>query len=935
MVLVNNQGVIGNHDNAVIPAGIGSASSVVNFNGDDAVGLFFNGVLVDRIGQIGVRQVWTGGGGSTKDMTLRRITGSDADNNNESEFNLAARWFNFAQNTVDGLGCIGVDACSNDGSGGDGSGDGGGEPTDPELVLGLCGEDSTPIHALRGQQGGSLSNAQAMLGQRVVVEAVVVGDFQGVGDNYQLSGFFLQHADANQDSDDATSEGVFVYHFRDAVNLGERVRVLATFDSYSGGYQLTSVEGLSVCGEEPLPSATPITLPLADTDLGHLEGMRVSLPQTLHATPRYNFNRYGETVLSLGKRYKSTQLYPAGTPEAFAVAEANILNRLLLDDGVSAQNPPEISYFPQLSAELSLRAGSEVSGVEGVLNYAFSAYRVQSTSQPNFIDANPRSAEPQLVYEGNGQGTLKVASFNVLNFFTDLDLGEDLYRGANTAEEFERQRAKLVAALVAMDADIVGLVEIQNNGFSDDSAIANLVDAVNAELSEQQHYAFVAPAAGLVGNDAIAVGLIYRPAVVATAGEAELLEAYPFDAATAKHRVPLIQRFEVLASGEQLSVAVNHFKSKGSCCDALGDPDMNDGQGNCNGQRVLAAQTLSGYFDEQTQVLLMGDFNAYAKEDPMLTFEAAGFTNVVPLFEQGSYSYYFDEEAGSLDHALADSALLSRVVAATDWHINADEPRGLDYNTEYKTEQQIVDYYAPSAYRASDHDPVVLALDMRSAGRIEVAPSLTIVEGETAELVFQRSGGSFGEVVISYQIVADSADESDLPLLSGELVWGDGDQSPYTLNIGAYSDSLIEEQERAELELRVVSGSAKLAEQEVDLLIEDSTPLAVNFPATEFVFDEGARRIQIPVELNGPANERTRVWALILPGSASWRDYRAAPIQLLSWREGESGSRYLNARIRDDRRVESEESFHVYLLWSRGAELGAQSYAEVIISDND
>ena len=57
------------------------------------------------------------------------------------------------------------------------------------------------------------------------------------------------------------------------------------------------------------------------------------------------------------------------------------------------------------------------------------------------------------------------------------------------------------------------------------------------------------------------------------------------------------------------------------------------------------------------------------------------------------YSYVFNGEAGYLDQALATGNLARQVAGVTVWHINADEPAVLDYNTEFKTQ----DLYAPDA----------------------------------------------------------------------------------------------------------------------------------------------------------------------------------------------------------------------------------------------
>ena len=78
----------------------------------------------------------------------------------------------------------------------------------------------------------------------------------------------------------------------------------------------------------------------------------------------------------------------------------------------------------------------------------------------------------------------------------------------------------------------------------------------------------------------------------------------------------------------------------------------------------------------------------------------------------GAYSYVFDGQSGYLDHALASNALAPRVTGVTEWHINADEPIALDYNVEFKTHNQVNTFYAANPFRSSDHDPVVVGINL-------------------------------------------------------------------------------------------------------------------------------------------------------------------------------------------------------------------------------
>ena len=163
---------------------------------------------------------------------------------------------------------------------------------------------------------------------------------------------------------------------------------------------------------------------------------------------------------------------------------------------------------------------------------------------------------------------------------------------------------------------------------------------------------------------------------------------------------------------------MNHLKSKGSDCNAVGDPDTGDGQGNCNVTRTNAATALANWLatdptgSGDPDFLIIGDLNSYAKEDPIKALEADGYTNLTASFQgPEAYSYVFDGQSGYLDHALANAALDPQVTGVTEWHINADEPIVLDYNTNFKSANHVNTLYAPDAVpvvgpRPGDRRPV-------------------------------------------------------------------------------------------------------------------------------------------------------------------------------------------------------------------------------------
>jgi predicted extracellular nuclease len=435
--------------------------------------------------------------------------------------------------------------------------------------------------------------------------------------------------------------------------------------------------------------------------------MLVTFPQRITVQQNFFLGRYGQLTVGVqGRTYQPTNQFPAGTPEALALADRNRRSMFVLDDAFSGQNPNPIPY---IGADGVQRAGDAiVGGLTGVLDFgainsntSIRDYRLQPTVAPTFQSINDRTAKPERV-----GGDLKIASFNVLNYFTTFT-GSDA-RGANSPAEFERQRAKIFAAMAAIDADVFGLMEIQNSNV----ALNNLVTGLNEYLGAPV-YAAVNDTGLNVGTDAIKVAMIYKTATVSPVGPAS---SYPDDSFLGQGRVPVAQTFEQLSTGEQLSVVVNHFKSKGSCPDSETDVNADHGQGCWNALRVEEAHALLDYIGEIQQasgdddVLVIGDLNAYAKEDPILVLEAAGLVNEVERWVgKKAYSYVFDGLAGYLDHALATPSLHRQIAGATEWHINADEPSVIDYNLEFKPQ----DLYEATPYRSSDHDPVIVGTRLR------------------------------------------------------------------------------------------------------------------------------------------------------------------------------------------------------------------------------
>ncbi|WP_242676277.1 ExeM/NucH family extracellular endonuclease [Streptosporangium minutum] len=517
-----------------------------------------------------------------------------------------------------------------------------------------------------------------LAGQSVRVEGVVTGDFQ---ETDQLSGFFLQ--DPTPDADPATSEGLFAFarsSFKD-VKAGDRVLVTGKVVEFNGWTELSPVTAVDVCGTGAAqPARQSLPRPEGVT-FEPVESMLVTFPEPLTVSDHYNLGRFGEVTLSSEGRV----FQPTDRPGVDAAGNAR--RTLLVDDGSTRENPPVIPH----TDPRTVRLGDTAFGATGVLGYGFGKYRLQPTKPINFLRTSPRLPAPFPVL-----GNVKVASFNTLNWFTTLGS-----RGASNAGEQQRQLTKLVAALKGMNADVVGLMEVQNNG---QTAVQALVDALNAEVGAGTYAALAHP---YPGTDLIHVTMIYKPGRLRPVGAAQSSTDPVF------RRPPLIQTFRRVQGGQPFTMIVNHFKSKGCDDDATGpDADQGDGQSCYNGERVRQAEATLGLIDSLglPNPLVLGDLNAYGEEDPIDTLETGGLTSVTKRFVPAPlrYSYLFDGQVGELDHALVGKDLLKRVTSATIWHINADESRILDYNTEYNPPA----LYRPDAFRSSDHDPVVIGLTL-------------------------------------------------------------------------------------------------------------------------------------------------------------------------------------------------------------------------------
>jgi 5'-nucleotidase len=621
-------------------------------------------------------------------------------------------------------------------------------------VPAAAAEDTHTIAEVQGP-----GDTSPLAGQQVTTTGVVTAVYATGG----YRGYTIQTpgTGGGDTAGRTASDAVFVYSPATAgsVAVGDLVRVTGAVSEYQGLTEITvagagDLEALDGEGAvEPVTGAWPADAAGREA----LESMLYLPSGDLTVTNTYSTNQYGEVGLAVGTEplVQPTEVARPGTPEYAAVVADNAARAVVLDDGASTNFLSAANSGltpPYVSLENPVRVGAAAEFTAPVVvDYRNNAWKLNPTipldaANPGGYPAtfeNDRTPAPEDV-----GGDVTVASFNVLNYFTTLgadtascvayeDRAGDpvtvrqgcAQRGAWDPEDLQRQQDKIVAAINALDADVVGLMEIENSAAvagTPDEALATLTEALNADAGAGT-WAYVPSSAELpdpAGMDSITNALIYRPATVETVGEARALGTLSDEGeAFGNAREPIGQTFAPVAGGAELFVVVNHFKSKGSAGPWPGDADAGDGQGASNESRVRQAEALRDWVPtvqgDAESVALVGDFNAYTQEDPLQVLYAAGYTDAATALDAGGYSYSYQGLSGSLDHVLLNDAALARATGADIWNINAGESVALEYS-RHNAHGTL--FYAPDPYRSSDHDPVLVGLAAGDGGTAPDGP---------------------------------------------------------------------------------------------------------------------------------------------------------------------------------------------------------------------
>ena len=547
---------------------------------------------------------------------------------------------------------------------------------DLNTEVAACAPPTATIASVQGD--GPVS---ALQGQQVTVKGIVtlIRDGQGM---------FIEEPESDRDK--RTSNALFIQAetLADEISVGALISTRGIVTEIDNGrYTVTALTDLvtlvSCSDGNPLPIST-ITLPLDGSGREALEGMRVQIDGELVANDVFQLSDGNFTLAGNGIQFVPTEVMTSG-PEANAKSTQNRNYSL------------PVTLPDELEIDAVISSGSSIIDITGVLAHDGRGLRLSIQE----ISTGP---ETDFVLPPTAQaGELRVVGMNLHNYFNGDGRGSGFPtpRGAGTPAEYDQQRDRIAAGIQVLQPHILAVMELENDGFDRLSAASDFIQLANASSGSEWQVA--RPENDDTGSDKITVGLFYRTDILQALGPAQTLTGPEFR----RSRQPIAQVFQQHSDGRRILVVVNHLKSKGSCPPVGENTKQHDGQGCWNPMRTASAVKMAAWATELAEqagtanILIMGDMNAYRREDPINAIRNSGFIELMDDEIGQVYSYIFFGQAGTLDYAFASTALQRQVQQAFIWHANAIWPPNMQLPRPWM--------------RFSDHDPVVVDIRLHQS----------------------------------------------------------------------------------------------------------------------------------------------------------------------------------------------------------------------------
>lgn len=281
------------------------------------------------------------------------------------------------------------------------------------------------------------------------------------------------------------------------------------------------------------------------------------------------------------------------------------------------------------------------------------------------------------------------------------------------------KQKKINSALTLIDADILGLIEIEGQ----EATRKRVAELLNSTL-KHRNYNYIKETKG--SEESQTVVFVYDSKRIKPLGSVQYIDR------RVSNRKKMMC-FELISTGERFIYSVNHFKAK-TGGGTGGNADIGDGQGGWNADRKEEAQAVIDEYKRwsrqigENDILLMGDLNALGKEDPITLLKDNGMTDLHRRFHaDSSYSYMHQQLAGYLDHALCNNSMYPQVTGMMVLHCNSDEVRNKSASEE-------------NMFTASDHDPVVVGLKLDGTIVYDPSPKINTADifyGEANEITIR------------------------------------------------------------------------------------------------------------------------------------------------------------------------------------------------------
>ena len=451
------------------------------------------------------------------------------------------------------------------------------------------------------------------------------------------------------------------------------------------------------------------------------------------ATPMYITNNYSSNSLTISPR----RIF-SPTNQAYPLSQE--YNDMLTADAWGTISLSGVNGYHRIGEKmLNLTVKVTSQNKVSFISCTWSGNTREDLKNGYDLEAMRKHGEPNLIV-----CTMNLEYYLVESFGTGY--------GPDSNADHQKQRAKVSQALATINADVYGFVEIQQG----QGALAELA----ADLSKNtgRNFSYINDGGSVYGSYTKA-GFVYCTDKVRPYSKLR-------ENNTGVTNRKKTQAFQEIITGEKFLLSVNHFKAK-SGKGSADNADKGDGQGTFNGDRVREAQSvIENYkkdctFYNDSDILIMGDLNAYAMEDPITLLRKNGMIDLHRAFHaDSSYSYVYRGQLGYLDHALCNSTLYPQVTGMLAYHINSDEHDNYTYDKSNDN----------SMFRCSDHDPIIvgLRLDSTATSTPEIAiPEVHIYYLNQRPYIRNAEGGYYIVYRLDGQVVAQSSIELNEEMIDG------------------------------------------------------------------------------------------------------------------------------------------------------------------------